>query len=154
MKGIIDRVFSRRPSSDPVATEHRHSAVSSELTNSDIEDYYLRIITDGIRRMLVTPDSVEIGVKPSGAGPGGLPAFAGYVRIVRWDPVLTPVLLQNMPLIDARIRKVVAASVILEHTHFAGLWFQATGQTAGAPTVLTGMPAELVRQPGGEPPRA
>lgn len=148
MKGIIDRVFSRRQAPAPLPSDHQHSAVSSEMTTRDIEDYYLRIITDGLRRMLVAHDSIEVGVKPSGTGPKGVPAFAGYVRILRWDPVLTPVLLQNMPVIDARIRKVVAASVILEHTHFAGLWFQATDHTTGAPTVLTGMPAELVHQPG------
>lgn len=151
--GIIDRFFTGRPTPDPVPREHRHAAVSSELTNSDIEDYYLRIITDGLRRMLVTPDSIEIGVRPSGSGPRGKQAYAGYVRILRWDPVLTPVLLQNMPVLDARIRSVAAASVILEHTHFAGLWFQATEDTRGAPSSLVGMPAELVRQPGSEPPR-
>lgn len=151
MKGLIDRLFPPRKSPGPLPAEHRHAAVSSELVNSDIEDYYLRIITDGLRRMLVAQDSIEIGVKPSGTGPKGAQAYAGYVRILRWDAVLTPVLLQNLPVIDARIRKVVAASVILEHTHFSGLWVQATEQTQCAPTALTGVPAELVRQPGAEP---
>jgi hypothetical protein len=104
---------------------------------------------DGLRRMLVPTDNNEVGVKRAGVGPTGLTAFAGYVRIVKWDPLLTPVLLQNMPVIDARIRKVVDASMILEHTHFAGLWFQATTHTEGAPKNLLGVPAELVHQPGG-----
>jgi hypothetical protein len=125
--------------------------MSSELTTGDIETYYLKVIVDCLRRLLVSPDSVEVGVKRSGTGPGGVIAFAGYVRIRRWDSVLTPVLLQNMPVIDARIRKVVAASVILEGTHFAGVWFQATSTTTGAPKELMGLPAELVHQPGGAP---
>ena len=125
-----------------------HSAVSSELTNSDIENYYLRIIVDCLRRMLVPAETIEVGVRRAGTGPTGLTAFAGYVRITHWDPVLTPVLLQNMSVIDARIRKVVDASVILEHTHFAGLWFQADAATQGAPKSLMGLPAELVHQPG------
>jgi hypothetical protein len=62
---------------------------------------------------------------------------------------MTPVLLQNLPVIDGRIRKVVRASVILEGTHFAGLWFQATSDTEGAPQALLGLPCELVHQPGG-----
>jgi hypothetical protein len=119
---------------------------SSQLTNSDIESYYLKILGECVRRMLVPADSIDIEVRRAGSGPTGLTAFAGYVRIVRWDPVLTPVLLQNMPVIDARIRKVVAASVILEHTHFAGIWFQATSSTVGAPKTLLGVPAEIVRQ--------
>ena len=143
MKTIINRVFARKE--EPQHAPAAHSALSSELSTSDIENYYLRIIVDCLRRMLVPPDSIEVGVKRAGVGPGGLTAFAGYVRILKWDGVLTPVLLQNMPVIDARIRKVVDASVILEHTHFAGLWFQATSGTPGAPHVLVGMPAELVR---------
>ncbi len=70
------------------------------------------------------------------------------MHIVRWDPVVTPVLLQNMPVVDARVRQLADASIILEHTHFVGLWFQATSYTEGAPTSLTGIPAELIHQPG------
>jgi len=142
MKRIIGRVLARRDG-QPAKPQ---SALSSELTNSDIENYYLRIIVDLMRRMLVPADSVEIGVRRSGTGPNGLTSFAGYVRILRWEPIM-PVLLQNLPVIDGRIRKVVAASVILEHTHFAGIWFQAASTTEGAPQMLVGMPAELVRQP-------
>jgi hypothetical protein len=150
MKTIISKVFQtkKKPPAPPAAV---HSAVSSELTASDIENYYLRIIIDCLRRMLIPVDSMEVGVKRSGTGPTGLTAFAGYVRLLKWDPVLTPVLLQNMSVIDARIRKVVRASVILEHTHFAGLWFQATTATEGAPKVLEGLPRELVHSPGGGP---
>lgn len=148
MKTIISRVFSRKDEA-PAATPPPHSAVSSELVTSDIENYYLRIIVDSLRRLLVPPESLEVGVKRAGVGPTGLTAFAGYVRILKWDPVLTPVLLQNMPVVDKRIRKVVEASVILEHTHFAGLWFQATTATEGAPKALMGLPAELVHQPSG-----
>lgn len=143
MKRIIDRVLGRRADYPPPPPL---SAVSSQLTNSDIENYYLKIIAECLRRLLVPADSIEIGVRRSGTGPTGLTAFAGYVRILRWDPLLTPVLLQNAPVIDARIRKVVDASVILEHTHFAGIWFQATSGTLGAPKALVGLPAEIIAQ--------
>lgn len=147
MKTMISRVFSRKGELPPVKASP--SAVSSELSHSDIENYYLRIIVDCLRRMLVPVDSIEVGVKRSGSGPAGVPAFAGYVRITKWDPVVTPVLLQNMSVVDARIRKVADASVILEHTHFTGLWFQATSDTEGSPKALLGLPCELVHQPGG-----
>src|SRR5690242_15247529 len=100
MKTIINRVFSKKE--EPAHAPPPNSAVSSELFASDIENYYLRIIVDSLRRMLVPPDTIEVGVKRAGVGPGGLAAFAGYVRILRWDAVLTPVLLQNIPVIDAR----------------------------------------------------
>jgi hypothetical protein len=148
MKTIIRRVFSKNEEAQ-AAPRPPPLAASSELITSDIENYYLRIIVDCLRRMLVPPETIEVGVKRAGVGPTGLTAFAGYVRIIKWDPVLTPVLLQNISVVDKRIRKVVQASVILEHTHFSGLWFQATTATEGAPKALRGLPAELVHQPGG-----
>jgi hypothetical protein len=146
MKGIIGRVFPKKGGLLAGGDMPNHSALSSELTHSDIEHYYLRIIVDVMRRILVPADSVEIGVRRAGTGPNGLVAFAGYIRILRWDPIM-PVLLQNLPVLDGRIRKVVAASVILEHTHFEGLWLQAQCTTEGAPQELVGMPAELLRHP-------
>ncbi|MES2939972.1 MAG: hypothetical protein V4864_20005 [Pseudomonadota bacterium] len=145
MKSILNRLFGKRRTPSPLAGDA--SALSSELSHGDIENYYLRIIMDCLRRLMVPVDSVSVGVKPVGRGPTGLPAFAGYLRIVRWDSVLAPVLLQNLPVIDARVRKVVEASVILEHTHFDGLWVQAHSATPGAPNALVGMPTEMVRQP-------
>ena len=144
MKQMLNRVFGNRGSS----TEPPPLGMSSEMSATDIEDYYLRIITECLRRLLVPAESVEIRIKRAGGAPDGRPGYAGCVRIVRWDPLVTPVLLQNMPVVDARVRKLADASVILEHTHFVGLWFQATSDTEGAPSGLIGLPAELIHQPG------
>ena len=145
MKTMISRVFSKR---EPQHSLHAASfAMSSELSTGDLEHYYLRIILDCLRRMLVPLESIEVGVSRAPSGERGLPAFAGYVRILKWDPVVMPVLLQNMPVIDARIRKLANASLILEHTEFAGLWFQASSSSEGSPTALLGMPMELVHRP-------
>ena len=114
------------------------SALSTEFNVSDIERYYRRVIVDCLDRMLVCQDSIEVDVQRIGAGPAGLPTFAGYVRILKWDAAATPMLLQNLSVIDARIRRVVNASFILEHTDFAGVWFQATSSTHGAPQALLG----------------
>jgi hypothetical protein len=143
---LIERVFG---SSDRIELRPGVTSVSSELTHRDIQNYYTRVIVDCLKRMLVPPEDMEVVVRRAGTAAGGLSSFAGYVRILRWDPVVTPVLLQNIPVIDARIRKVVRASVILEHTHFAGLWFQASSGTEGSPTSLVGLPAELKVQHGG-----
>ena len=148
MKSLINRVFSKRQAQQ---TSRASPAMSSELNTGDIENYYLRIILECLRRMLVPINSIEADVSRARSGASGLPAFAGYVRILKWDPVVMPVLLQNMPVIDARIRKLVNASLILEHTEFAGLWFQASSSSEGSPTALLGMPMEMIHQPGARP---
>ena len=127
------------------------ASLSSELSTSDIESYYLRIVADCLRRMLVPADSMELELRSS-ASSTGLPSFAAYVRILRWDPVVTPVLLQNMPVIDASIRKLVDASLILEHTEFTGLWFQAGSSIQGSPKALRGLPLEVVHRSAGSAP--
>jgi hypothetical protein len=145
MKEMISRVFSRGGS--PAAGEAANSTVSSELTSRDIENYYLRIIADALQRMLLPLDSFDVAVRRSGRRSGGLPAFAAYVRILRWDPMATQVLLQNLPVLDGRIRKMVKASLILEGSQFAGLWVQASSSVEGCPTSLLGVPCELVHRP-------
>ena len=148
MKAMISRVFSRK--GVDAGSANGNSVLTSELSSSDIENYYFRIIVDSLRRMLLPKDSFEVRIKRSGRGPTGLTAFVGYVRILKWDPVATPILLQNLPVIDARVRKVAKASVILEGTCFAGLWFQAGSCTEGSPKALVGLPCELIHQPRGE----
>lgn len=144
VKRMLNRVLgSRIPDAGPTL------GLSSELSTSDLEHYYLRIVMECLRRLLVPADSIEVEIKRTAdPGPGGKPGYSGRVRILRWDPMATPALLQNMPVIDARIRKLVQASILLEHTHFAGLWFQATSLAEGAPCELGGAPTDLIHQAG------
>ncbi|MEO5672231.1 MAG: hypothetical protein ABIR26_16205 [Ramlibacter sp.] len=118
------------------------------MTVGDIENYYARVIRNCLSRMLLPPESVDIRVRRAASVDGRI-GFAGYVRILDWDPVLTPVVLQNLPVLDRRVRKVVEASVILEGTHFTGLWFQVTAEATGSPDTLVGLPSELVHRPRG-----
>ena len=144
MKAIIHRVFAKKE--EPRHPPGHHSALSSELTTSDIENYYLKVIVECLRRMLLPLDSFEVRIRRAANGPTGLSGFAAYVRILKWDSVVTPVLLQNLPVVDARVRKLVKASVLLEATHFAGLWVQASSAAKGCPDALLGLPCELVHQ--------
>ncbi len=125
------------------------STLSSEFTDRDIENYYFRLISDCLKRMLVPTEDIQVIVKRSRIDHHGLSTFTGYVRILKWHPIVTPVLLQNMPVIDARVRRLIKASVILEQTHFSGLWFQVPSTAEGSPTSLMGLPFELIHQPGG-----
>ena len=148
--GLISRVLSMN------LTQARagNSTVSSEFTDRDIENYYLSIISDCLKRMMMPAEDIEIIVRRARVNRYGLSSFSAYVRILKWHPVMTPVLLQNISVIDGRIRKVIEASVILEQTHFAGLWFQVSSHAEGSPTSLLGLPLELVHQPGGSEPGA
>ena len=145
MKSILERIFSTRE--EPPLPFPVNASMSSELSNSDVEHYYWRVIVDCLERLLVSVDSIEVGVERSGTSSAGLTAFVAFVRILKWDPDVTPVLLQNMSVIDARIRQVVNASFILEHTEFKGIWFQASCSAHGAPQALLGVPVEPGREP-------
>ncbi|GEM_PF-2444046 len=150
MMGIISRVLSRTG----IGPQPRlgNSTLSSEFTDRDIENYYFRIITDCLKRMLVPAEDMEVIVRRARVDRYGLSTFSAYVRILKWNPVVTPVLLQNMPVVDARVRRMIEASVILEQTHFSGLWFQVASNAEGSPTSLLGVPLELIHQPGGPQP--
>lgn len=148
MRSILRKILSRMGEPATALFEVSEvSALSTEFNLSDIERYYERVIVNCLERMQVSMDSIEVDVKRIGAPPAGLPSFAGYVRILKWDPAATPLLLQNLSAIDARIRKVVKASFILEHTEFAGVWFQATSGTHGAPQALLGAPCQRSCRP-------
>jgi hypothetical protein len=138
---IIRRVFSRKE--EPPTGPAPISSLSSELTSSDIENYYFRMVNDCLRRFLIPADAVRVEVRREGLGPQGFPAYATLVRLLRWDPVVSPVLLQNAPVVEARVRKSAAASVVLKHTHFAGMWIHASSELDGAPQVYAGLPAAL-----------
>ncbi|MEO8652597.1 MAG: hypothetical protein ABI409_00590 [Ramlibacter sp.] len=146
MMGLISRVLSRTGIG---LGSSGNSTLSSEFTDRDIENYYFRIISDCLGRMLVPAEDIEVIVKRSRVDRYGLSTFTAYVRILKWHPVVTPVLLQNMPVVDARVRRLIKASVILEQTHFSGLWFQVSSAAEGMPTSLLGLPSELIHQPGG-----
>jgi hypothetical protein len=150
MKSMFSRVFSKKDARhQPVLPAS--SALTSELSTGDLENYYARIILDCLGRMMVPLGSIDVTVQRAerdpASGPDQLPAFAGFVRILKWDPLAMPVLLQNMPIIDGRIRKIASASVILEHTQFAGMWFQASSSTEGSPKALLGLPLEMTQRP-------
>lgn len=144
MMRLISRVLSKTGFGPSLASGN--STLSSEFTDRDIENYYFRIITDCLKRMLVPAEDIEIIVKRARVARYGLSTFTAYVRILKWHPVVTPVLLQNMPVIDARVRRLIKASVILEQTHFSGLWFQVSSSAEGTPTSLLGLPFELIHQ--------
>jgi hypothetical protein len=145
--GIIRRVLSRTGIAPHPSLGN--STVSSEFTNRDIENYYFLIITDCLKRMLVPAEDMEVIIRRARVDRYGLSTFSAYVRILKWHPLVTPVLLQNMPVVDARIRRLIKASVILEQTHFSGLWFQVSSNAEGTPTSLLGLPFELIHQPRG-----
>jgi len=146
-RGFIERAFPRLQ-----ATE-AWPDVASGLNQADVESCYLSIIGHCMQRLLEPKSNIDVKVQRTGIAANGLPSFSGYIRILSWDPELTPAILQNIPVIDARVRDVAAASVILQHTDFAGLWFQASSKTAGSPKVLMGLPAQVYQWQSGPRPR-
>jgi len=149
-RSFIERVFPRVQCAGTLP--HWPPDISSGLSESDIENCYLSIIGHCMQRLLVPKSSIDVKVQRTGIASNGLTSFSGYIRVLRWDPVLTPVILQNIPVIEARVRDVAAASVMLQHTDFSGLWFQASSNIVGSPKVLMGLPAQVFQWQGGPRP--
>lgn len=104
------------------------------LVDEDLITYdWARLIERSLERLGIADDSVSIEMRVTGYLPKGLPCYSGFIKIVRWMPQVTPVLLLNLPLIDERIRKDIQALDQGKQAHFAGLWVHASAHMRDAP---------------------
>ena len=104
------------------------------LIDEDLITYdWARIIERGLVRLGMAEDSVAVEMRITGYLPKGLPCYSGFIKIVRWMPEVTPILLLNLPLIDERIRKDIQALDQHKQAHFAGLWIHASAHMRDAP---------------------
>lgn len=107
------------------------------LVDEDLITYdWARLIERSLERLGIADDSVSVEMRVTGYLPKGLPCYSGFIKIVRWMPQVTPVLLLNLPLIDERIRKDIQALDQGRQAHFAGLWVHASAHMRDAPPSL------------------
>lgn len=115
---------------EPAADSDYHP---STPPGSGLEVEYHGLIAMQLRRMGIAPDSISIEVRPVGKGPHGFDVLVGMVRLHRWDRVSALRVLVGLPLLEAKVRKMVRGSWLADFSYFGGLWLHASEQVHAAP---------------------
>lgn len=119
----LRKLFDREPVDSPV-TEVDASGHSID----EITEEYKSLIIEQLVRGGVSPDCVEIEVKPGGKTRDNRAVFVAMVRLVRWDRSPAVRLLLGLPIFETRVRRAVRGSWLHELSHFGGVWLHASGQ--------------------------
>jgi hypothetical protein len=116
--------------SEPAADSDYHPSTPA---GSGLEVEYHGLIATQMRRMGIRPETISIEVRPVGKGPHGFDVLVGLVRLHRWDRVSALRVLVGLPLLEAKVRKVVRGSWLADFSYFGGLWLHASEQVHAAP---------------------
>ncbi len=116
--------------SEPAADSNYHPTAAPE---GGLEVEYHALIAMQLRRMGVSPEGISIEVRPAGQGPEGFEVLVGMVRLHRWNRESALRILIGLPLLEARVRKVVRGTWLADFSHFGGLWLHASEQVLAAP---------------------
>lgn len=115
---------------EPVADSDYHP---SSAPGSGLEVEYHGLIAVQLRRMGIASDSISIEVRRIGKGPHGFDVLVGLVRLHQWERVAALRVLVGLPLLEAKIRKVVRGSWLADFSYFGGVWLHASEHVHAAP---------------------
>lgn len=116
--------------SGPAADSDYHPSMPPD---SGLEVEYHSLIGTQLRRMGVAPQSISIEVRRIGKGPHGFDVLVGLVRLQQWDRISALRVLVGLPLLEAKVRKVVRGSWLADFSYFGGLWLHASEHVHTAP---------------------
>src|SRR3954471_3600535 len=103
------KLMQREPDESPVT-----EVDASGHSINEVLDEYRALVVDQLIRGGVSPDCVEIEVKPGGKMRDGRTVFIGMVRLVKWDRAPSVRLLLGLPILESRLRRVVRGSWLHE----------------------------------------
>lgn len=104
----------------------------SNPSGHGLEVEYQTLIATQFRRLGITTSSTTIEVRTIGHDAQGHDILVGMVRLHQWERVSALRLLLGLPVLEARIRKLVRATWLADYSHFGGLWLHASEQLYGA----------------------
>ena len=118
------------------ARGQRQQAPDSDYHPSDrrgegLEVEYQTLIATQFRRWGISTSCVTIEVRQIGRAPDGFDVFVGMVRLAKWERPSALRVLVGLPLLEAKVRKMVRASWLADFSHFGGLWLHASEQLHG-----------------------
>lgn len=91
-----------------------------------LEVEYHDLIAAQLRRLDIQESCVTVDVRRLGKGSHGFDVLVAMVRLHRWDRTSGLRLLVGLPMIEARVRKLVRGTWLADYSHFGGLWLHAS----------------------------
>lgn len=123
-----ERVQTPVQDTQPISDYH-----PSSPSGHGLEVEYQALIATQFRRLGITSSSTTIEVRTVGHGAHGHDILVGMVRLHQWERVSALRLLLGLPVLEARIRKLVRATWLADYSHFGGLWLHASEQLHTTP---------------------
>lgn len=135
MTSLFRRFFASAPA---VTDGDRTDYQALEGEPAGLETEYQRVIDYQLRRWGVPESCASVEVRQIGQDSRGRQSFVGVVRLSVWDRKAAIRLMLGLPLLQARVDRIVRALWLAEVSKFEGLWLQTTKQfhTASAITEL------------------
>lgn len=100
----------------------------SDRRGEGLEVEYQSLIATQFRRWGISNNCVTIEVRQIGRAPDGFDVFVGMVRLAQWDRTSGLRVLLGLPLLEAKVRRMVRATWLADFSHFGGLWLHASEQ--------------------------
>lgn len=135
----------------------RDTEVDSAPRGHNLEAEYEALIITQCVRWGIDETIITLEVRRLGRTNSGLDIYGGMMRLTRWQRDSALRVLLGLPLLEAKIRKMVRSLWLGEVSHFGGLWLHASEQltTTEAMTELRQLILQLTHDPepaGGETP--
>ena len=102
--------------------------VDSAPRGHNLEAEYEALIVTQCVRWGILENSITVEVRRLGRTNSGLDIYGGMMRLTRWQRDSALRVLLGLPLLEAKIRKMVRSLWLGEVSHFGGLWLHASEQ--------------------------
>ncbi|MCG2593093.1 hypothetical protein LZ009_09900 [Ramlibacter sp. XY19] len=102
--------------------------VDSAPRGHNLEAEYEALITTQCVRWGIDEKSITLEVRRLGRTNSGLDIYGCMMRLTRWQRDSALRVLLGLPLLEAKIRKMVRSLWLGEVSHFGGLWLHASEQ--------------------------
>jgi hypothetical protein len=111
--------------------EDHNTQVDSKLPHgASLEAEYEALISAQCSRWGIAESAITVEVRNAGRGPNGRDVYLAMIRLARWERESALRILLGLPLLEAKIRKMLRTLWLVEVSHFGGLWLHASEQLA------------------------
>jgi len=111
--------------------DDQNTQVDSALPHgANLEAEYETLIMAQCTRWGISESSITVEVRNAGRGPNGRDVYLAMIRLAKWERDSALRILLGLPLLEAKVRKLLRTLWLMEVSHFGGLWLHASEQLA------------------------